>query len=210
MSDLREACRHHGALLIFDEVMTGFRVGPGGAQGRFGIVPDLTVLGKVIGGGLPVGAFGGRADLMAQLAPLGPVYQAGTLSGNPLAMRAGIATLEQLEDASVYTRLGEAAASVAEGIKARAAAVGIGVAAQHIGGMFGLLFCDEESVHHYEQVIAADAERFKRFFHAMLAEGVYLAPSPHEAGFVSTAHDRQVVDETLEAAERALIKMTRS
>ena len=209
LAGLRDLCSEHGALLIFDEVMTGFRVGPGGAQARFGITPDLTVLGKVIGGGLPVGAFGGGADLMEQLAPLGPVYQAGTLSGNPLAMRAGVATLRQLDGDGVYAQLENAAAEVADGIRARAADAGIDVAAQHVGGMFGLLFCDAHPVRHYEQVVAADAERFRRFFHAMLDEGVYLAPSPQEAGFISVAHDAAVIDETLNAAERVFAKMNR-
>ena len=184
---LRSLTQEMGALLIFDEVMTGFRVGPQGAQGRFGVAPDLTTLGKVIGGGLPVGAFGGRADVMEALAPAGPVYQAGTLSGNPLAMRAGLATLECLEDGAVWERLERTARRLTEILSEESDRVGVSIQTAAVGGMFGFFFA-EGSVADWSGAAASDRGRFRRFFHAMLREGVYLAPSPFEAGFVSTVH----------------------
>ncbi len=202
LQTLRRCCESHGSLLIFDEVMTGFRVALGGAQSLYGVEPDLTTLGKVIGGGLPVGAFGGRADVMAHIAPLGPVYQAGTLSGNPVAMAAGLATLHLVQEQGFYERLGNTAERLTSGMVERAGAVGIDLSANQVGGMFGLFFSDQNPVSNFSQVMACDQERFVRFFHGMLREGVYLAPSAFETGFVSSAHDEQAIDATLEAAER--------
>lgn len=201
---LRQICNDYGSVLIFDEVMTGFRVALGGAQQTYGVMPDLTALGKVIGGGLPVGAFGGRRDIMGRIAPVGPVYQAGTLSGNPVALAAGLKTLELLERPGFYDSLSEATQQLTEGILERAQALKVPMAANLVGGMFGLFFTEEQEIRTYDQVMACDAERFRRFFHGMLAEGVYLAPSPFEAGFVSSAHTPQVIAETLDAAERVL------
>jgi glutamate-1-semialdehyde 2,1-aminomutase len=203
LETLREVCDDSGAVLIFDEVMTGFRVALGGAQGLYGIRPDLTTLGKVIGGGMPVGAFGGRREIMEQLAPLGPVYQAGTLSGNPVAMAAGLRTLELISVPGFFERLAERTRGLVEGLRERAAAAGIPFAANAVGGMFGLFFTGQAHVGSFAEVMAADAGRFRRFFHRMLAEGVYLAPSAFEAGFVSAAHDADVIGHTLQAAERA-------
>ncbi len=202
LQTLRRCCESHGSLLIFDEVMTGFRVALGGAQSIYGVEPDLTTLGKVIGGGMPVGAFGGRADVMAHIAPLGPVYQAGTLSGNPVAMAAGLATLHLVQEQGFYERLGNTAERLTSGMVERAGAVGIDLSANQVGGMFGLFFSDQEPISNFSQVMACDQERFVRFFHGMLREGVYLAPSAFETGFVSSAHDEQAIDATLEAAER--------
>ncbi len=202
LQTLRRCCESHGSLLIFDEVMTGFRVALGGAQSLYGVEPDLTTLGKVIGGGMPVGAFGGRADVMAHIAPLGPVYQAGTLSGNPVAMAAGLATLHLVQEQGFYERLGNTAERLTSGMVERAGAVGIDLSANQVGGMFGLFFSDQNPVSNFSQVMACDQERFVRFFHGMLREGVYLAPSAFETGFVSSAHDEQAIDATLEAAER--------
>ena len=199
---LRRCCDSFGSLLIFDEVMTGFRVALGGAQALYGITPDLTTLGKVIGGGMPVGAFGGRAEVMAHLAPLGPVYQAGTLSGNPVAMAAGLATLELVQEDGFHARLGAAAERFSTGMAERARAAGVALTHNQVGGMFGLFFTDQDTVRSFEQVTACDQELFARFFHAMLGEGVYLAPSAFEAGFVSSAHDEQAIDAALDAAER--------
>jgi glutamate-1-semialdehyde 2,1-aminomutase len=207
LETLREVCYAHGAVLIFDEVMTGFRVALDGAQGLYGIRPDLTTLGKVIGGGMPVGAFGGRRDIMEKLAPLGPVYQAGTLSGNPVAMAAGLRTLELVAEPGFFERLAEKTLALTEGLKARAARAGIPFAANAVGGMFGLFFTGQASVGSFAEVMACDAERFKRFFHGMLEEGVYLAPSAFEAGFVSAAHDNGVIEETLGAAERVFARL---
>ena len=201
---LRQICNDYGSVLIFDEVMTGFRVALGGAQQMYGVMPDLTALGKVIGGGLPVGAFGGRRDIMDRIAPVGPVYQAGTLSGNPVALAAGLKTLELLERPGFYDSLSDATLRLTEGILERAKALKVPMAANQVGGMFGLFFTEETEIRTYDQVMACDAERFRRFFHGMLAEGVYLAPSPFEAGFVSSAHNPQVIAETLDAAERVL------
>ena len=188
LETLREVCDHYGALLIFDEVMTGFRVALGGAQALFGVRPDLTTLGKVIGGGMPVGAFGGRREVMDHIAPLGPVYQAGTLSGNPVAMAAGLKTLELIAEPGFFERLGATTAQLTAGLRERAAAAGIPLVTNQVGGMFGLFFSDRPAVTSFADVMACDVERFKRFFHGMLAEGVYLAPSAFEAGFVSSAH----------------------
>ena len=192
-----------GALLIFDEVMTGFRLAKGGAQERFGIVPDLSCFGKVIGGGLPVGAFGGRAEIMDCLAPLGPVYQAGTLSGNPMAMAAGIAALEQLEATEAYAKLEKLGAALEAGLKKAAKAAGVPVQFNRCGSMFCGYFTSEP-VHNVADAMKSDRERFKKYFHGMLAEGIYLAPSQFEAGFVSTAHSRADIKRTVEAAAKVM------
>ncbi len=203
LEGLRELCTRHGAVLIFDEVMTGFRVGPRGASGRYGVTPDLTTLGKIIGAGLPVGAFGGRREIMQKLAPLGPVYQAGTLSGNPLAMAAGLALLRKLDDAALYQRLEQSTAQLLGGLEAAARDAGIPFLTVQVGAMFGLYFTEARAITGYADVMACDPEAFKRFFHAMLNEGVYLAPSAYEAGFVSTAHGAQEIERTLAAARNA-------
>jgi glutamate-1-semialdehyde 2,1-aminomutase len=202
LNGLRSLTREAGALLLFDEVMTGFRAGPGGAQGRYGVTPDLTTLGKVVGGGLPVGAFGGRADIMELLAPAGPVYQAGTLSGNPLAMAAGLATLACL-DAQSWARLEAASEHLCDILRRDAAEVGIDIQATAVGGMFGFFFADGP-VRSWNDAATCDRERFGRFFHAMLREGVYLAPSPFEAGFVSTAHGEAELGRFEEASRAAM------
>jgi glutamate-1-semialdehyde 2,1-aminomutase len=199
---LRNLCSRHGALLIFDEVMTGFRVGPGGAQTLYGIHPDLTTLGKVIGGGMPVGAFGGRRDIMQSVAPLGPVYQAGTLSGNPVALAAGLATLKLTRAPTFYEKLEAATRSLCDRLTAAAHASGVAFSAQSIGGMFGIYFRGDVP-QSYREVMECDASRFSTFFHAMLAEGVYFAPSAYEAGFVSSAHGLSELDKTAAAAARA-------
>ncbi|PWG62505.1 glutamate-1-semialdehyde 2,1-aminomutase [Sediminicurvatus halobius] len=209
LEGLRELCDASGALLVFDEVMTGFRVSLGGAQERFGVRPDLTCLGKVIGGGLPVGALGGRAEVMDHLAPTGPVYQAGTLSGNPLAMASGIATLDVLGREGAHAAAEAATRELVEGLRARAEAAGIPLSTHQAGTMFGLFFTETDPVTGFDDVAAADAERFRHFFHGMLEAGVYLAPSAFEAGFVSTAHDRVALDHTLEAAERVFAGLPR-
>ncbi|CAN5276193.1 glutamate-1-semialdehyde 2,1-aminomutase [soil metagenome] len=204
---LRELCDAHGSVLIFDEVMTGFRVALGGAQARFGIKPDLTTLGKIIGGGLPVGAFGGRRDIMQSLAPVGPVYQAGTLSGNPIAMTAGLATLAEVERPGFYEALEKTAIHLVNGIASAAREAGVEIAMNQIGGMFGLFFTGESRVTSYRQVMACDGPRFQRFFRAMLAAGIYLAPSAFEAGFVSAAHTNADIEATIEAAARAFASL---
>lgn len=206
LESLRAQCDRHGAVLIFDEVMTGFRVARESAQGLYGIRPDLTTLGKVIGGGMPVGAFGGRRAIMERLAPLGPVYQAGTLSGNPVAMAAGLATLELLSAPGFHARLTELSRALCSGLEDAARAAGIALTTQHVGGMFGLFFT-ERTVHTYAEATACDVGRFRRFFHGMLAEGVYLAPSAFEAGFVSAAHSDADVDATLAAAQRVFARL---
>ena len=200
LEGLRDLCNEAGALLIFDEVMTGFRVARGGVQALHGIRPDLTTLGKIVGGGLPAAAFGGRADVMASIAPEGPVYQAGTLSGNPLAMAAGLATLGQLEAPGFYEKLGARTARLTTGLAESAARHGIGLQTEYRGGMFGFVFSAEGPVRRYAQVAAADVGQFRRFFHAMLKRGIYLAPSAFEAGFVSAAHGDGEIDATLQAA----------
>ena len=208
LESLRTLCTEHGSLLIFDEVMTGFRVAKGGAQALYGIRPDLTTLGKVIGGGMPVGAFGGRREVMQQIAPLGPVYQAGTLSGNPVAMAAGLAMLELLEEPGFHAELERKTALLVTGLKEAASQSSIPFATNHVCGMFGLFFTREASVSNYTQVMSSDVERFRRFFHGMLREGVYLAPSAFEAGFMSSAHGAGDIAATVEAARRVLRQMS--
>jgi glutamate-1-semialdehyde 2,1-aminomutase len=202
LEGLRGLCALHGAVLIFDEVMTGFRVAIGGAQQRFRIKPDLTTLGKVIGGGLPVGAVGGRREIMEQLAPLGPVYQAGTLSGNPVAVAAGLATLKLIQAPGFYEKLEKTTQSLVQGLAAEAKAAGVAFSAQSIGSMFGLYFRAAAPTS-FAEVMESDRERFNRFFHAMLERGIYLAPSAFEAGFVSAAHGAAEIDATLAAAREA-------
>ena len=204
---LRRLCSEYGSVLIFDEVMTGFRVAAGGAQEHYGVSPDLTTLGKVIGGGMPVGAFGGRADIMNVVAPVGPVYQAGTLSGNPIAMTAGLKTLELLSAPGFHARLHDITGRMIDGVVAAAARHNIPMVADHVGGMFGLFFTDAEHVSSFDAVMACDTERFKQFFHQMLDRGVWLAPSAFEAGFTSAAHTDDDIDQTLVAAEEALAVM---
>jgi len=202
LQGLRALCSQHGALLIFDEVMTGFRVHPGSACALYGITPDLITLGKIIGGGLPVGAFGGRRELMQKLAPLGSVYQAGTLSGNPLAMAAGLATLRALDDPALYGRLEAMTRRLLEGLRAAAAKAGVPLVTTQVGSMFGIYFGSHE-IRYYRDAIACDAAAFKKFFHAMLERGIYLAPSAYEAGFVSAAHGEAELARTLAAAAEA-------
>ncbi len=203
---LRELCTAHGAVLIFDEVMTGFRVGLQGVQGYYGITPDLTTLGKVIGGGMPVGAFGGRKDIMAHIAPLGGVYQAGTLSGNPLAVTAGLVTLNKIRQPGFYNTLTTRTARLVDGLQAAAKDVGVPFSAASVGSMFGLYFTPDVPKN-FAEVTKSDIARFNAFFHAMLDEGVYLAPSAYEAGFLSITHDDAVVDETIAAARRAFARV---
>ena len=203
LETLREVCDQSGAVLIFDEVMTGFRFHTGCAQQYFGVMPDLTTLGKVVGGGLPVGAFGGRRDIMEHIAPTGPVYQAGTLSGNPVAMAAGLATLALVQQPGFHTQLETTTAALLDGLRQRAAAAGVGFTTNQVGSMFGLFFTGAESVRNFADVSACNLGQFQTFFHAMLAAGVYLAPSAFEAGFVSSAHDDAAVEATLQAAEQA-------
>jgi glutamate-1-semialdehyde 2,1-aminomutase len=202
LEGLRELCTNYGAVLIFDEVMTGFRVGPQGAQGLYGIRPDLTTLGKVVGGGMPLGAFGGRRDIMECVAPSGPVYQAGTLSGNPVAVAAGRATLKLVQAPGFFDQLSATTTSLREGLARAGRAAGVAFSAQSIGGMFGIYFAERPPQSHSE-VLACDRDAFNRFFHAMLDSGVYLAPSAFEAGFVSAAHTARDIQQTLECAERA-------
>ncbi len=202
LATLRQVCDQYGSVLIFDEVMTGFRVARGGAQERYGIRPDLTTLGKVIGGGLPVGAFGGRRDIMEQVAPLGPVYQAGTLSGNPLSLAAGMATLELATAAGIPEQLDASARRLVAGLQGAADRAGIPFTTNQAGGMFGCFFSTEKPVSRFSQVMHCDMQRFQHFYHGMLEAGVYLAPSAYEAGFVSSAHTDQVIDETIACAEK--------
>jgi glutamate-1-semialdehyde 2,1-aminomutase len=204
---LREECTKHGAVLIFDEVMTGFRVAKGGAQELYGIKPDLTTLGKIVGGGMPVGVFGGRRDIMSHIAPLGPVYQAGTLSGNPVAMAAGLATLNGIDAPGFHARLAALTDRLVEGVAQAAKAAGVPLATNHVCGMFGLFFTAAPAVTSYADATRCDVERFKQFFHGMLAEGVYLAPSAFEAGFVSIAHTEADIDATVAAASRVFAKL---
>ena len=202
LQTLREVCDAAGAVLIFDEVMTGFRVALGGAQQLYGVRPDLTTLGKIIGGGMPVGAFGGRRDIMERLAPLGPVYQAGTLSGNPVAMVAGITTLDLIAAPGFHRRLGATTDELMQRLAAAAAAADIPLATNHVCGMFGFFFSGEPVIDSFKTVMTADVDRFKKFFHAMLDAGVYLAPSAFEAGFLSAAHSAQDIDLTVAAAAK--------
>ncbi len=204
LQGLRSLCDASGAVLIFDEVMTGFRVARGGAQAHFGVRPDLTTLGKIIGGGLPVGAFGGRRDIMRHIAPEGPVYQAGTLSGNPVAMSAGLATLKPLQAAGFYERLGKQTARLVGGIRDAAAQAGVPFYADSLGGMFGLFFSETTPVTRFSEVMACNQDHFRRFFAGMLQAGIYLAPSAFEAGFVSAAHSDADIDQTIDAARQVL------
>ena len=207
LEGLRDLCDQFGTVLIFDEVMTGFRVALGGAQGHYSVSPDLTTLGKVIGGGLPVGAFGGRADLMDQIAPDGPVYQAGTLSGNPVAMSAGLAMLENIQQDGFYDQLSATALQLVSGMQERAESAGIDLSYNQVGGMFGLFFTESENVTCFADVMACDVERFNRFFHGMLDQGINLAPSSFEAGFVSAAHGPEEINITLDAAEKVFASL---
>ena len=202
MDALRGLCTKHGAVLIFDEVMTGFRVGLGGAQGYFGITPDLTTLGKVIGGGMPVGAFGGRRDIMSRLAPVGDVYQAGTLSGNPVAVAAGLKTLELIAAPGFFESLARTSSELIAGLKVAATGAGVEFSGTSLGGMFGIFFRSSVPAN-FAEVLECDKQRFNRFFHAMLDRGIYLAPSAFEAGFVSAAHTAADIDATLRAARKA-------
>ncbi len=204
---LRTICDEYGTVLIFDEVMTGFRVALGGAQSYYQVTPDLTTLGKVIGGGMPVGAFGGKRSIMEYCAPLGPVYQAGTLSGNPIAMTAGLATLSVLSDPHFFVELSVKTDNFVKDLMALGKSAGIPLLGTSVGGMFGLFFTEAHTVENFEQVSQCNVERFKRFFHGMLQRGVYLAPSAFEAGFMSAAHDAQVIELTLQAAEAALAEL---
>lgn len=203
---MRELCTRYGAVLIVDEVMTGFRVALGGAQSLYGVVPDITMFGKVIGGGMPVAAFGGRRDIMEKIAPCGPVYQAGTLSGNPVAVACGLTTLKLIQEEGFYDRLSAQAKKLTTGLEAIAKDAGVTFCARSVGGMFGLYFLDQYP-QGFADVMKADAKSFNTFFHAMLDEGVYLAPSLFEAGFVSIMHTDEVIDETLEAARKAFAKV---
>ncbi|MDP1932152.1 MAG: glutamate-1-semialdehyde 2,1-aminomutase [Gammaproteobacteria bacterium] len=200
---LRDVCDQYGSVLIFDEVMTGFRVALGGAQSVYNVTPDLTTLGKVIGGGLPVGAFGGRRDIMEMIAPMGPVYQAGTLAGSPLAVAAGMAMLNEIQKPDFYTLLTQRTSTLMKGLQDRADAAKISFTTNQVGGMFGCFFTNEAKISTFEQVMACDVERFRKYFHVMLNNGVYLAPSAFEAGFVSAAHGEEEIQLTLNAAERA-------
>ncbi len=206
LQGLRALCDQYGSVLIFDEVMTGFRVALGGAQALYGVKPDLTTLGKIIGGGMPVGAFGGRRAIMETLAPLGPIYQAGTLSGNPVAMAAGLATLELVSAPDFHAQLAAKTRQLCDGLVAAAREAGIPLTANSVGGMFGLFFTGE-TVTTYAQAIACDIERFKAFFHGMLAEGVYLAPSAFEAGFLSAAHSEEDIKATIAATRRVFARI---
>jgi glutamate-1-semialdehyde 2,1-aminomutase len=209
LAGLRELCTQHGALLVFDEVMTGFRVAVGGAQALYGVRPDLTTFGKIIGGGMPVGAYGGRRDLMEQVAPAGPVYQAGTLSGNPVAMAAGLAMLELVRTPGFHDQLDRRTRLLADGLAAVAAEAGVPLTVNRVCGMFGLFFT-RGPVETFADATASDTDAFRRFFHAMLARGVYLAPSAFEAGFVSIMHDEAIIAETLACARAALAELANS
>jgi glutamate-1-semialdehyde 2,1-aminomutase len=200
LETLREVCDHYGSVLIFDEVMTGFRVDLHSAQGLYNVKPDLTTLGKIIGGGMPVGAFGGSRKIMEHLAPLGPVYQAGTLSGNPVAMAAGLKTLELISQAGFHSELTRKTAELLSGLQQSADQAGIAFTTNRVGGMFGLFFSEEKQIRRFAQVMQCNQERFKRFFHGMLQHGVYLAPSAFEAGFVSAAHTAEDIQNTIDAA----------
>lgn len=208
LEGLRSLTEQHGALLIFDEVITGFRVGPGGAQEHFGVYPDLTTLGKVIGGGMPVGAYGGKYEIMQHLAPAGPVYQAGTLSGNPLAMTAGIVTLKMLQEPGVYEQLAEKRLKLTAGLNDAASAAGVKISQAGIGSMFGMFFNDGP-VTGFESATCSDGEQFKNFFREMFHQGIYLAPSQFECGFISAAHSDTDLEETVEAAKKAFAVVKR-
>ncbi|ALS97322.1 glutamate-1-semialdehyde 2,1-aminomutase [Lacimicrobium alkaliphilum] len=207
LQGLRDICDEYGTVLILDEVMTGFRVALGGAQAHYGIKPDLTCLGKVIGGGMPVGAFGGKREIMSHIAPSGPVYQAGTLSGNPVAMAAGLASLTAIQKPGLYELLSERTEKLAKGFKALADKHGIEMSINYAGSMFGLFFTDVERVTNYQQAINCNQQQFNAFYHGMLNEGVYLAPASYEAGFVSAAHDDEIIEQTLRAADKVLASL---
>ncbi|PKG85204.1 glutamate-1-semialdehyde-2,1-aminomutase [Colwellia sp. 75C3] len=208
LQGLRDVCDQYSSVLIFDEVMTGFRVALGGAQALYNIKPDLTTLGKVIGGGMPVGAFGGKQEIMDYIAPVGPVYQAGTLSGNPIAMAAGLASLTELAQGNKHQQLTTSTEKLAMGIKAAAERNGISLSVNYVGAMFGFFFTeDKNTITTYEQATQCDGEMFKRFFHLMLAEGVYLAPSAYETGFLSTAHSDEIIEKTLVAADKCFAQL---
>ncbi len=208
LQGLRALCDQYGAVFIIDEVMTGFRVALGGAQAYYGVTPDLTCLGKIIGGGMPVGAFGGKKEIMQHIAPTGPVYQAGTLSGNPIAMAAGLACLTELKKDGNQQRLNQLTEKLSQGLKALADKHGIPFSVNYVGAMFGLFFTDKTEVSSYQDVMACDTEKFKLFFHKMLEQGVYLAPSAFEAGFMSLAHSDEDIDRTLAAADKVLAQLT--
>jgi glutamate-1-semialdehyde 2,1-aminomutase len=203
LEGLREICDQYGSILIFDEVMSGFRAAPGGAQERYGVTPDLTTLGKVIGGGMPVGAFGGKKEVMDYIAPTGPVYQAGTLSGNPVAMSAGLAALSQLNKPGLYDQLYARVDQLLDGMQALADEAGIPFTTNRAGSMFGFFFTTDKQVTTYQQATQCNMEHFRRFYHLMLEQGVYLAPSAFEGGFMSTAHSEQDINDTLAAAAKA-------
>jgi glutamate-1-semialdehyde 2,1-aminomutase len=208
LEGLREVCNEHKSVLIFDEVMTGFRVALGGAQAHYNILPDLTTLGKVIGGGMPVGAFGGKKEIMDFIAPVGPVYQAGTLSGNPIAMAAGLASLNELCEGNKHEQLSASTEKLAMGLKAAAERNGVSLSINYVGAMFGFFFTDsQEPITTYEQATACDTEKFKHFFHLMLEEGIYLAPSAYETGFLSTAHSDEIIELTLLAADKCFAQL---
>ena len=207
LETLRTECSQAGAVLIFDEVMTGFRVSPTGAHGQYGVQADLTTLGKVIGGGMPVGAFGGRREIMEMIAPSGPVYQAGTLSGNPVSMAAGLATLEVLESDSAYPTLYARTNQLMDGLRKLAAQAGVPLTTNHVGSMFGFFFTEEAQITNFNQVMACNTDRFNQFFHGMLEEGVYFAPASYEAGFMSIAHTEADIDQTLSAAQKVFAKL---
>jgi glutamate-1-semialdehyde 2,1-aminomutase len=207
LQGLRDVCDEYGAVLIFDEVMTGFRVSRGGAQERYGVKPDLTCLGKVIGGGMPVGCFGGSKEIILHIAPTGPIYQAGTLSGNPIAMAAGLVALEQLEEPDLYTSIFNNTQALAEGLTALAHKHGIPMTYNVAGSMFGIFFTDVEKVTNYQQAINCNTKQFNAFYHGMLAEGVYFAPASYEAGFVSKAHTMEIIEATLAAADKVFAQV---
>ena len=207
LEGLREVCDEYGCVLVLDEVMTGFRVSLGGAQGHYNIKPDLTTLGKVIGGGMPVGAFGGKREIMEHIAPLGPVYQAGTLSGNPVAMAAGLTTLNIISQPGFYEALSKQTEKLVKGLEERAAKANIPLTTNQAGAMFGFFFTEDKNISTFEQVSACDAERFKKFYHGMLEEGVYLAPSSYETGFVSSTHSDEDIEKTLDAAEKVFLTL---
>ena len=207
LQGLRELCTQYGAVFIIDEVMTGFRVALGGAQSYYGVTPDLTCLGKIIGGGMPVGAFGGKREIMEYIAPTGPVYQAGTLSGNPIAMAAGLACLTELAKQGNEEILATKTQKLAEGLKALADKHNVPFCVQYVGGMFGLFFTEQSAVTNFQEVMKCDAAKFNRFFHLMLEQGVYLAPSAFEAGFMSLAHSDADIDRTLAAADMAFAQL---
>ncbi|AHG78796.1 Glutamate-1-semialdehyde 2,1-aminomutase [Mannheimia varigena USDA-ARS-USMARC-1388] len=207
LQGLRELCTQYSTVFIIDEVMTGFRVALGGAQSYYGVTPDLTTLGKIIGGGMPVGAFGGKKEIMEHIAPTGPVYQAGTLSGNPIAMAAGLACLTELSKAGNEELLAAKTKTLAEGFKALADKHNVPLTVQYVGGMFGLFFTEQQAINNFQEVMKCDAAKFNRFFHLMLEQGVYLAPSAFEAGFMSLAHTNEDIARTLEAADKAFAQL---